>query len=133
MRVFPELCQIDALPSTELKFTVSDRNLNVDSNDRRFRVRNGVIRTFVDVLPRKRLWDDRVESHIHIGSHIGIAVLVERQTSGSMLQKQEEDPHFDVFQSVTESSYDFVRDQVTTFRPSLKPDGGLEAVSGRDR
>ena len=88
--VVAELHQVDALPRAEGETAVGDRDCERDADDRRLCVPGHVVRALVGVDKDLSLvvGDDVVEGGCHVCAHVRVAVLVERDGSGCVLQEE---------------------------------------------
>lgn len=88
--VVAEFHQVDALPRAEGEAAVGDGNGERDADDGGLGVAGHVVRALVGVDKDLSLvvGDDVVESGGHVCAHVRIAVLVERDGGGRVLQEE---------------------------------------------
>lgn len=79
------------LPRPEREPAVRDGDLERDADDAALRVAHRVVGALVDVFPSKVLPHNLVEAAIHVGAHVGVAVLIDAEPGRGVLEEEEED------------------------------------------
>jgi hypothetical protein len=98
MPTIPKLQKPYALPRPRIQFPVRDRYCDARADQRALHMRRHII-TSLRIMPIHPLSllilrYDAVQRSAHVGAHIGIVVLIERQRAGRVLYEEREQADF---------------------------------------
>ena len=87
--IIAELAEIDALPSAEVEFAMGDRDGEAYPKERAFGMRRHIVQSLHSVVV---IWfvflHEAVHNLAHVGTHIGIGILVDGESARGMLYEE---------------------------------------------